>query len=73
MDKQLFDELRDLFDQRYKLRDDCNKEMDDVRDKLAKDATQFAVINTKLNAIIWGIGVIGAAVIGFLVKWVFGG
>lgn len=73
MDKELFEELVARFDARYKLREDCDKEMDEVSKKLANDATQFAVINTKLSAILWILGVLGTAVIGFLVKFVLGG
>lgn len=73
MDKELYDELRERFDERYKLREDCNAEMDEVNKKLANDATQFAVINTKLSAILWILGVLGTAVLGFLVKYVLGG
>lgn len=71
MDKTMLDELRDYFDARYKLREDCDKEMTEVSNKLANDATQFAVINTKLSAILWLLGVLGTAVIGVLVKLVF--
>lgn len=42
-----------------------------IEDRLAKHDTQYAVINTKLSAILWGVAVIGTAVIGVLVKLVF--
>ena len=42
-----------------------------VEDRLSAHDTQYAVINTKLSAILWGIGVIGTALIGVLVKIVF--
>lgn len=42
-----------------------------LEDRMAEKDTQFAVINTKLSAILWGIGVIGTAVIGVLVKMIF--
>ena len=44
----------------------------DLEHRMAEKDTQFAVINTKLNAILWGIGVVGTAVIGVLVKMLFG-
>ena len=44
----------------------------DLEDRMAKKDTEFAVINTKLSAILWGIAVIGTAVIGVLVKMLFG-
>ena len=43
----------------------------DLEVKTAEHDTQYAVINTKLTAILWGIGVIATAVIGVLVKFVF--
>ncbi|MBQ7737044.1 MAG: hypothetical protein IJT62_04340 [Oscillospiraceae bacterium] len=42
-----------------------------VEERLSKHDTQYAVINTKLSAILWGVGVIGTALIGVLVKIVF--
>lgn len=38
--------------------------------RMAEKDTQFAVINTKLSAILWGVGVIGTAVIGVLIKMI---
>ena len=42
-----------------------------LEERMAKKETEFAVINTKLSAILWGIAVIGTAVIGVLVKLIF--
>ena len=42
-----------------------------LEDRIAAHDTQYAVINTKLTAILWGVGVIGTALIGVLVKFVF--
>lgn len=44
----------------------------DLEDRMAKKDTEFAVINTKLSAILWGVGVVAAALIGVLVKLLFG-
>ncbi|MCR5663435.1 MAG: hypothetical protein K6G17_00990 [Oscillospiraceae bacterium] len=41
--------------------------------RMAEKDTQFAVINTKLSAILWGVGVIGTALIGVLIRMLFGG
>lgn len=39
--------------------------------RLAGMDERYAVINTKLSAILWGLGVIGAAIIGAIVKgWI---
>ncbi len=41
--------------------------------QIARLDTQFAVINTKLTAILWLLGAVGTAVIAAVVKMVFGG
>ena len=43
-----------------------------LEDRMAKKDTEFAVINTKLSAILWGVGVTGTALIGVLIKMLFG-
>lgn len=43
-----------------------------LEERMAKKDTEFAVINTKLTAILWGIGVVGTGVIGVLLKMIFG-
>lgn len=43
-----------------------------LEERMAQKDTEFAVINTKLSAILWGVGVIGTALIGVLVKMLFG-
>lgn len=55
---------------------DTTKELEDrikkLEDRMAKKDIEFAVINTKLTAILWGIGVIGTGIIGVLIKLIFG-
>ena len=43
-----------------------------LEDRMAEKDVQYAVINTKLTAILWGVGVTGTALIGVLVKMIFG-
>lgn len=43
-----------------------------LEERMAAHDVQYAVINTKLTAILWGIGVTGTALIGVLVKMIFG-
>lgn len=77
MERKEFDDLLaaivDRLDSRYKLREDCDREMDVVTDRLAKNDERYAVINTKLSAILWLVGTVAVAVIGVLVKTRFGG
>lgn len=44
-----------------------------LEERMAHHDTQYAVINTKLSAILWGVGVIGTALVGVLIKMLFGG
>lgn len=43
----------------------------ELEDRMAKKDTEFAVINTKLSAILWVLGVTATALIGVLVKMIF--
>lgn len=43
-----------------------------LEDRMAQKDTEFAVINTKLSAILWGIGVVATALVGVLAKLLFG-
>lgn len=41
--------------------------------EMAKKNTEFAVINTKLSAILWGVGATATALLGVLAKMILGG
>lgn len=45
--------------------------MDNTR-RISRLDTRFAVINTKLTAILWLLGAVGTAVIAAMIKLVFG-
>lgn len=51
--------------------DRLEQRVENLEKRTAEHDTQYAVINTKLTAILWGIGVIGTALIGVLVKMIF--
>lgn len=67
VDREDIERLKEIFVPRQ----ECDKNMEEVSRRLASGSTEFAIIKTKLNAILWGIGVIGTAVIGVLVKMIF--
>lgn len=50
---------------------DAENRITAVEKRLAEKDTQFAVINTKLSAILWCVGAIGTALIGVLIKVIF--
>ena len=43
----------------------------ELEDRMASKDIEFAVINTKLSAILWGVGITATAVVGVLVKMLF--
>ena len=50
---------------------DHEKRIRELEEAMAKKDTEFAVINTKLSAILWGVGAIATALIGVLVKLIW--
>ena len=52
--------------------EDLESRIKKLEDRMAMKDIEFAVINTKLSAILWGVGVTGAAIIGVLVKMILG-
>lgn len=52
--------------------DKLQNRVKDLEKRMGDKDVEFAVINTKLSAILWGLAVVGTAVIGVLVKLVFG-
>jgi hypothetical protein len=50
---------------------DHEKRIRELEDAMAQKNMEFAVINTKLSAILWGVGAIATALIGVLVKLIW--
>lgn len=73
IEEQDYEKLEKYFNRIYKRLDDCNMEMDSVNAKLSNDAIQFAKINTKLNALLYGVGAVVTALIGYFIKLALGG
>ena len=51
---------------------DIEERVRSLENRMAQKDIEFAVINTKLTAILWGLGVESTAVIGVLVKMIWG-
>ena len=71
IDEKDIEMLERRFDLRYKAKDDCDRDMTAAAERHNLLDKQFAIINTKLSAILWRLGVLGTAVIGVLVQIVF--
>lgn len=52
---------------------DHEERIRELEDAMAKKDTEFAVINTKLSAILWGVGATATALLGVLAKLILGG
>lgn len=63
--------LEHRFDLRYKSIADCDQEMAASMEQHHILDKQYSIINTKLSALLWGVSVIGTALVGVLVKLVF--
>ena len=46
-------ELTEYFDGRYVLKEVCNVEMSELKEKVANDSTELALIKQKLDTITW--------------------
>lgn len=55
------------------LAQDHENRIRELEEKMAKKDTEFAVINTKLSAILWGVGATVTALLGVLAKMILGG
>ena len=52
------------------LHEDLETRIKSLENRMAEKDLQFAVINTKLTAILWGVGAICTALIGALAKMI---
>lgn len=71
MDKELFEELKDRFDDRYKKLDDCDKDMDAVKKEHSELVTLVAKISTTLETNSWVMKTFFGAFIAAVVAAVF--
>lgn len=69
IDKEDIDRLKEIF----VTRQECDRDMDEIKEVMSDSKAQFAVITTKLSLIMWLLGAVGSGVIGILIKIIFGG
>lgn len=69
-DKQ---ELKNEFDERYVLQDDCVETQKDITKKFANDDKRIEVLIESIKPVKWTLTTIAAAVIGILIKMFLGG
>ncbi len=66
-------ELQEKFDARYKKREDCDSDMEDVNKKLANDDKRLAVIELQVKINNWLTAAIASGIIALVVRSFFGG
>lgn len=69
VDKEDIERLKEIF----VTRQECDQDMDEIKEVMSDNKAQFAVITTKLSLIMWLLGAVGSGVIGILIKIIFGG
>ena len=65
--------LTEFFDLRYKKKDDCEADMEDVRGKLANDDKRLAVIELQVKINNWLSLAIAGGVIALVIRVFMGG
>ena len=66
-------ELQEKFDARYKKREDCDSDMEEVNHKLANDDKRLAVIELQVKINNWLTAAIASGIIALVVRSFFGG
>ena len=61
-------ELKRVFDERYVLYGTCDKTQKKVNDKLAKDDKRLDLLNLKMTAALWLVGIIASGIIALVLK-----
>ena len=66
-------ELKRVFDVRYVLIGNCDKTQKKVNDKFAKDDKRLDLLNLKMTASLWLVGIIASGIIALVLKVYIGG
>ena len=61
-------ELKKVFDDRYVLCGICDKTLKKVNDKFAKDDKRLDLLNLKMTAALWLVGIIASGIIALVIK-----
>ena len=68
----LKNQLQNEFDGRYVSIDECDKNMNEERDKISSLTVEFAKSNTKLNILIAILSVVSVPIVSVCIKLLFG-
>ena len=68
-----FEEIKKELDERYVLRRDCDNIQAGMKDRFAKDDKKLAVLDLKMTACLWLVGIIASGLIALVIKAYLGG
>ena len=61
-------ELKKVFDDRYVLQSDCDNVQKKMNDKFSRDDKKLAVLDLKMTASLWLIGIIASGIIALVIR-----
>ena len=70
---EFLNELARFFDERYMRITECGLKRDDMDKKFANDDKRLAIMNLKMTAVLWLVGVIASGIVALVIKVYLGG
>ena len=64
--------LKAEFDERYVLQTDCDNVQKNMNDKFSRDDKKLAVLDLKMTACLWLMGIIASGLIALVIRVYFG-
>lgn len=61
-------ELKKVFDDRYVLQSDCDNVQKNMNDKFSRDDKKLAVLDLKMTACLWLMGLIASGLVALVIK-----
>lgn len=61
-------ELKKVFDDRYVLQSDCDAVQTEMNKRFSKDDKKLAVLDLKMNACLWLMGIIASGLIALVIR-----
>lgn len=60
--------LKKEFDERYVLQTDCDNVQKDMNDKFSRDDKKLAVLDLKMTACLWLMGVVASGIVALVIR-----
>lgn len=61
-------ELKKVFDDRYVLQSDCDSVQTEMNKRFSRDDKKLAVLDLKMNACLWLMGIIASGLIALVIR-----